>query len=851
MRTLIGSVAITALFASVATAMAGGEMVIEDFEDCVTPLDRSWNDFSGNRTEVNRALLSLGIRKSTDRSALNMRWDFADTEERTNLMTGFHYSLFGMLETELTFDGKTTDFMSFPEHTLDMDRLDGAIQEPGGPRRATALLLDVSRRSTNAMMLRVELEDAAGSRLVHRFVVRRSLNVQRIRWDFRRDAAEAAATGNGINLNAVRRFGILIEKEPAGSEPNPEQGSIDVSRIALETDRADQAPATDDGWLDLAERRACQYFIDWASRKPQSMGLPQDRSAFADLLAPAYVGYALPALIVAAERGWLPREEAAQRALGIVRILDDESAFGPEAVGRIGYRGWFYRYLGPDARRKVNFDYMDTPIDERLNTVEIDPVDTAQLLMGVLAAQSYFQQENSAERDIRSRAQFIFDRVDWPFMLDPASRRFRRGWKPAEKREGPLYEIPDPESKGFFAGTHQRPELYEAYADDIALLSLMAAGYTAHATPAPAWCSWTRELDAEGFMRSVSGSLSSFQLLHGFIDTRVNHAPVCIDQPALDWYENSRRAMLQAITLARRNRFTTYSPDAWGISGTEGPFEVFRQYGFRELTLTNISQGIEDGTVTYSAMISAASFGDDLKARAISAMKYGWKRGHWHSRFGLVSAFNDDIAQAGAETEAQKFESVYRRHGPWVQHMLFASQQGSILLHVENARSGLIWELLARNLNVQRAFDRLAAPPEISIEAEKGRGEGKIVQRTQARGQSTVKLLPKESRTFEFEINSAASYAIVVRYSNDSYGAPEKIDVQVDGTTIGTFSAFDTSQYIGTGSFGSGWNVFAASPQIGPVDFEAGRHTVVLTVLAGDEQGVEIDGISLERVEDQ
>jgi hypothetical protein len=827
---------------------ATGEMVIEDFTDVVTPLDRSWNDFSGNRIDTNTDLVAISLRRSSDRSALSLRWNFSASPGNPDAFTGIFFSLFGMNETEATYDGTSTVFVAFPEHALDMDLLDAPLQERRGPRRANAVTMDVSRRGTNALSLRLELRDGQGRGRFIRLPVRVSRNVQRLRWNFRSEDSFTPLAAGDADLHAIKLIGVLVEKQPGADAQNPDEGSVDISRIALETDHPDLIPQSDDDWMDAAEIRACQYFFDWAGRKPASAGLPQDRSSFADLLAPAAVGYALPACIIAAERKWIDRAAAASHALRVIRVLDDESAFGAESVGRIGYRGWFYRFLGSDGRRKLNYDYKDTPIDERLNTVEIDPADTALLLMGVLAAQSYFQQETPEDVEIRKRAQMIFDRVDWFFMLDPATLQFRHGWKPNEKREGPVYEILDPDGHGAFAGVPGRPELYSTYSDACTLLALLAAGSSVRETPSPVWCAWSRQLDETGFMRSGSGALATFQLLHAFIDTRELHAPVCVDQPRVNWYENSRNAIQRAITVARRNKFSTYSPDAWGVSGTEGPFEIYHAYGFGNLALTNLTPALEDGTVTYSAMISAASFGDDLKLRAVSALKSAWRRGHWHARFGPVSAFNDDISQAGVDTEAQKFDSVFRRHGPWVQHSLFAHQQGPALLHLENARSGLIWNLLARNLNVQRAFDRLAAPPEITIEAEKSETAGRRNARTQARGQETVQLMPQDALTANFEIRAAASYALVVRYSNDSYGPPEKVEVLVDGNTLATFSAFDTAQYIGTGSYGSGWNVFVSSEELGPVDLEPGVHTITLTVRSGDAHGVEIDSLHLKRV---
>jgi hypothetical protein len=41
-----------------------------------------------------------------------------------------------------------------------------------------------------------------------------------------------------------------------------------------------------------------------------------------------------------------------------------------------------------------------------------------------------------------------------------------------------------------------------------------------------------------------------------------------------------------------------------------------------------------------------------------------------------------------------------------------------MLLHLENAQSGLIWELLAQNANIQRALARLIVPTQILLEGE-------------------------------------------------------------------------------------------------------------------------------------
>lgn len=101
--------------------------------------------------------------------------------------------------------------------------------------------------------------------------------------------------------------------------------------------------------------------------------------------------------------------------------------------------------------------------------------------------------------------------------------------------------------------------------------------------------------------------------------------------------------------------------------------------------------------MTYYAMLSAAGFGDDLAAAAGAAVQAGLARGHVHPRFGLVDAFNADISQAAKCAEP----NILRCSGSWAHHVGFAIDEGPILLHLENARSGLFWRLMAANPNIR------------------------------------------------------------------------------------------------------------------------------------------------------
>ena len=693
----------------------------------------------------------------------------------------------------------------------------------------------------------VELADALGRGRFSRLRVAGASKPQRACWHFRARGSYRPAGARDLDLHRAKVLSLVVERaNVADRVANPARGSLELRRLWLVPNRSALEPRDGGGLLDLVERRACGYFVDWSSRKRVTYGLAQDRSTFADLLSVGGSGFGLAAYAVCAQRGWLPRAEAARRTLRALRALAADDAFGSDATGRIGYHGFYYHFLGVDGRRKLNFDFPQTPANEARNTVELSSIDTGLLLMGALVAQSYFRGAGADETEIRMLAQRIYDRVDWPFMLEPRSLQFYLGWKPNEQREEPpVYRVPDATGTGAYTGTPAHPGTLDFYTDEASILALLAVGSTTHPVPAFVFCAPRHQPDSTGLVRTYPGSLFTYEFLRAFLDTSPQVLQVtCPGEQPVDWRANERRALLRAIAYAGRNprRFRTYGPDAWGISATEGPYDSYHAYGAPPLALASPPE--EDGTITYYAMADAASLGTDLRARFVRTLRRAWRRGDWNLRFGLPDAFNDEIAQA---TPAKGTQPL-RRRGPWVQHALFAIDEGPMLLALENARSRLVWRLLAQNPNIARALARLRqpiakpeAPARIELEAEAGTGAGQTMSRANASGGKTVWLHAGEARILSFELPAAAPYPVAVRYSNDNFGPLERIDVSLDGAAIGGFDAQDT------GDFGLGWDVFAEADAIGSAQLTAGRHELRLTVSGGDGNGVEIDRATLDQ----
>ncbi len=483
-------------------------------------------------------------------------------------------------------------------------------------------------------------------------------------------------------------------------------------------------------------------------------------------------------------------------------------------------------------------------MNESENTVEVSTIDTSLALAGMLVAQSYFDGTGMVEEELRRRVQAIYDRVDWRCMLEPSRQQLYLGSKPTEVRSGPAFEIASGAAGGhFYSGTPGAPATLDYSTDEALIGLLMGVGSTTSPLPSATWCAPIRPRDADGFVRTWPGTGFTYFFLSSFIDPRaLSSAAACPGETPVDWFANTRAAFLRMIAAAERNPrgFKSYGPDAWGVSAAEGPADAYHAYGLGALAVD--PKPVEDGTVTYYGALAALPFGADLRERTLQVARKAFELGHWHARFGLPDAWNDDVGQGALDVPGAA--AGLRRTGAWVGRATFGIDVGPMLLAIENARSGLIWQMSARNPNLQRALGRLAAPQAILLEAEAGTG-GRIMQRSAASGQRTVLLQAGQGLTLPVApVCCGARYALRLRYSNDNFGSSEAVTVRLDGAVIGSFTARDT------GDFGSGWNQFVTGAEIGPVELAQGAmNTLRVEVAGGDGFGVEIDSIELRRVD--
>ncbi len=423
--------------------------------------------------------------------------------------------------------------------------------------------------------------------------------------------------------------------------------------------------------LDDLERRGFQFFWDLAD--PQTLLIP-DRWPTPSFSSIAAVGFGLTAYGIGAERGYVPRAQAAARTLATLRSLLAMKQ-GPEARGVSGYKGFFYHFL-------------DMRTAERFKAVELSTVDTSLLMAGVLFAQSYFDRGDATESAIRAAAEELYGRVDWPWgqTRNPA---ISMGWTPEE-------------------GFHTYD--WRGY-NEAMIVVLLALGSPTHPVDPGAWGEYTKTYrwgTFQGQEHLLFAPLFGHQYSHVWVDFR-GIKDDFMRGHGIDYFENSRRATLSqhAYAIANPNGYRDYGERVWGLTACDGPMDAtltidgrqrtFYGYAARGATAGEIR---DDGTIAPTAAVSSIVFTPELSIAAIREMKdrYG---SHLYAKYGFLDAFNPTLRTSQGVTSGH----VDPAQG-WFDVDYLGIDQGPIVAMIENHRTGLVWKTMRKNPHIVRGLKR-------------------------------------------------------------------------------------------------------------------------------------------------
>jgi hypothetical protein len=258
------------------------------------------------------------------------------------------------------------------------------------------------------------------------------------------------------------------------------------------------------------------------------------------------------------------------------------------------------------------------------------------LLCGILTARAYFDDER-----IHSLAQQIYERVDWPWMLN-GGNTFSMGWQP---------------DSGFLAAR------WSHYCE-LMMIYLLAIGSPSHGVAPEYWNNFTRPVIHYKGYDYIGGNdpLFTHQYSHAWYDFRGKRDAYA------DYFTNSIKATRahKAFCLSYPE---WYSDEYWGITASDYA-GGYTAWGGPP------AQGPLDGSVVPSAAAGSLAF---LPAECLSvlrAMRSKWGKHAW-GRYGFVDAFHPAAN--------------------WYDPDVLGIDQGISVLMAENFRSGLVWNTFMRN----------------------------------------------------------------------------------------------------------------------------------------------------------
>jgi hypothetical protein len=386
---------------------------------------------------------------------------------------------------------------------------------------------------------------------------------------------------------------------------------------------------TDEQLLEEIQRATFNFFWNEASPKTgqvkdRALANGNDSRKMASIAA---TGFGLTSLCIGDQREYGKHPEILERVRKTLRFLANDLP---------NEHGFFYHFI-----------HMDS--GQRWEKCELSSIDSSLLYCGVLTARQYF-----ADQEIKDLATKIYERVDWPWMLN-GGKTFSMGWHP---------------ESGFLDAR------WEHYCE-LMMIYLLAIGSPTHPVSPDTWNAWTRPTIKYQGIEYISGNdpLFTHQYSHAWFDFRNKRDAYA------DYFENSIKATKahKLFCLSLRDRFPDYSDNLWGISASDY-VNGYTAWGGPP------PQGPIDGSIVPCATGGSLPFLFDDCIHVLRNIRGRYRNKAW-AKYSFVDAFNPLTG--------------------WNDADVLGIDLGITMLMAENHRSGFVWNTFMKNPEAQSAMQKV------------------------------------------------------------------------------------------------------------------------------------------------
>ncbi|RZM29705.1 MAG: beta-glucosidase [Pedobacter sp.] len=355
---------------------------------------------------------------------------------------------------------------------------------------------------------------------------------------------------------------------------------------------------TDEQLLDLVQKQTFRYFWDFGH--PIS-GMARERSNEAyeygnEVVTTGGTGFGVMAIIVAAERKFITREQAAIRTKKIVDFLYKADM----------YHGAFPHWLNGTTGKTIRFSLKDDGADI---------VETSLLFQGLITASRYYTADNPIEGSIRGKINEMWNNIEWNWFTQGQNVLYWH-WSP----------------NNGWSMNHQ----IKGY-NECLITYILAAGSERYGID--------RRVYTDGYANSIHflngrefyGHKLPLGFDYGGPLFFSHYSFTGLDPRGLKdsygdyWEQNKNHTLInRAYSIANPKKFKGYSEKSWGLTASDS------WSGYDAHSPTN-----DHGVITPTAALSSFPYTPEYSMQALKHFYFDLGDKLW-SEYGFIDAFSEE-----------------------------------------------------------------------------------------------------------------------------------------------------------------------------------------------------------------
>jgi hypothetical protein len=355
---------------------------------------------------------------------------------------------------------------------------------------------------------------------------------------------------------------------------------------------------TDNELLELVQKQTFRYFWDFA-HPVSGMGRERSNEAYGygnEVVTSGGTGFGVMAIIVAAERGWISRDTAANQLLKIVKFLGKADS----------YHGVFPHWFNGTTGKTIPFSRKDDGADL---------VETSYLFQGLLCVRQYFNQDNNLESELRNRINSLWNEIEWNWFTKGGEEVLYWHWSP---NNGWAMNFP-----------------VRGYNECLIMYVLAASGTRYPVSSSVYHRGWAQSNSFKngkefygiklplGFDYGGPLFFSHYSFL-GLDPTNLS------DQYANYWEQNKNHTLInRAWCIDNPGKFKGYGENCWGLTASDN-FEGYNAH----------APGNDLGVITPTAALSAFPYTPEYSMLALKHFYFDLGDKIW-GEYGFVDSFSE------------------------------------------------------------------------------------------------------------------------------------------------------------------------------------------------------------------